>query len=404
MNILHVLAQLPYHTGSGVYFCNLIDRLKAYGHRQCAVYAVQGADAFDVLDAKDCCAVPFKTAALPFPAPGMSDVMPYPSTVYGKMDAEMLAAWQAAFSHALHKARKAFQPDVVILHHLWMLTSMGAELFQDATTVGVCHNTDLRQARQNPHLKAAYVTNLAKLDAVAVLSNRQKPAIHALYGLDTAKMTVVGGGFDEHIFYPPPCKSAGRDVRMVYAGKIAASKGVFELVRAFRLAAKAMPELRLEIIGIADTENESRLHALIGDETRITRRPALTQRELAEQLRQKDIFVLPSYFEGIALSAIEALACGLFCVTTEIPDLMELLGDEVNAGGVITYVTPPRVYDTDKAVEEDLDAFVAALAEKLLLQAGKVRRGECFPAGITAAVNRHAWCGVAGRFAAKYLE
>ncbi len=146
MKILHVLAQMPAKTGSGVYFCNLIQRLRAYGHAQAAVFACQGAHNhnFDLLDADCQFPVRFQCKALPFPIAGMSDVMPYESTRYRDMDDAQLALWRAAFQKQLEAARAGFAPDVVILHHLWMLTSLGAQVFRNAVTVGVCHNTDLR--------------------------------------------------------------------------------------------------------------------------------------------------------------------------------------------------------------------------------------------------------------------
>ena len=41
MKILHVLAQLPGKTGSGVYFSNMIQGFKTYEHEQKALFAVQ---------------------------------------------------------------------------------------------------------------------------------------------------------------------------------------------------------------------------------------------------------------------------------------------------------------------------------------------------------------------------
>ena len=38
MRILHVLAQLPAKTGSGVYFTNVIEGLEKYKHEQAALY------------------------------------------------------------------------------------------------------------------------------------------------------------------------------------------------------------------------------------------------------------------------------------------------------------------------------------------------------------------------------
>ncbi len=401
---MHVLAQRPGQTGSGVYFCNLIDRLRAYGHSQRAVYAWQGEDDFAVLEACHCGPVRFNCEELPFPIAGMSDEMPYESTVYGQMDEGMLCAWKTAFTKRLQEERQSFCPDAVILHHLWMLTSLGAEVFKGCITLAVCHNTDLRQAQCCPALKAQHVTKLGGLSAVATLSRRQHPLIRELYGIEEAVMYPLGGGFDERIFYPSPAPLAAQNPEVIFAGKIAPSKGVFELVRAFALAQKEMPCLRLRVVGNASAQNEARFAKLAEGLTGLVRQPALPQRQLAEVFRAGNVFALPSYYEGIALSAVEALACGLWCVTSEIEDLQALLGEGINSSGAIQYLPLPRLYDTDKPFLEDVDAFVQALAGALLAQAEKALQGKALPPQIGPLLAGRSWRGVAGRFNALLQE
>ena len=52
MKILHVLAQLPIKTGSGVYFTNVIEGLKKFDVEQAAVYATTPEYDFNVSDEK----------------------------------------------------------------------------------------------------------------------------------------------------------------------------------------------------------------------------------------------------------------------------------------------------------------------------------------------------------------
>src|SRR5690554_6558559 len=59
--ILHVLAQLPSRTGSGVYFSNLIENFKKYNYEQKAVFATQDDFKWDILGEGDTEVVEFKT-------------------------------------------------------------------------------------------------------------------------------------------------------------------------------------------------------------------------------------------------------------------------------------------------------------------------------------------------------
>ena len=147
MKILHVLAQLPEGTGSGVYFSSMVEGFKKYAYEQRAIFADQDGYNWNVLEKKDQYPVSFKSGELPFPIVGMSDVMPYENTRYSSMSEEMIYIWKEAFKKRLVKAREDFQPDLIFCHHLWILTSLVRQVFPHTKAIGICHNTDLRQAK-----------------------------------------------------------------------------------------------------------------------------------------------------------------------------------------------------------------------------------------------------------------
>ncbi|MCL2377182.1 MAG: glycosyltransferase family 4 protein, partial [Defluviitaleaceae bacterium] len=338
MKILHVIAQLPTRTGSGVYYSNVVEELKRFGHNQAALFAVQDGLAFDILPAEAQYPVPFKSQQLPFPVAGMSDVMPYDNTVYSEMDEGMMDAWQKAFGDTLAQAKKGFAPDIVILHHLWMLTSMAVEVFDSQVKIGICHNTDLRQAEQNPHMKNKYVKNLNSLDAIFSLSDDAKDRIVNIFGINQSKIITIGGGFNQNLFYPAAAKEKSDKIQIVFAAKIERSKGVFELVKAFKGVSAVAPNLHLNIVGTPDGENKQRLASLMEGHENISLVHITSQKVLADFMRSQDIFVMPSYYEGLGLIAIESLGSGLRVVATEIEALMTLLGEDVNNSGIIEYV------------------------------------------------------------------
>ena len=88
MRILHVLAQLPIKTGSGVYFTNVIDGLKEFNVEQAAIYATTPEYNFNFVDEKF--EVEFQGKDISFPIVGMSDIMPYDNTLYKNMTDEMI--------------------------------------------------------------------------------------------------------------------------------------------------------------------------------------------------------------------------------------------------------------------------------------------------------------------------
>jgi glycosyltransferase involved in cell wall biosynthesis len=395
MRILHVIAQLPSKTGSGVYFSSVIESLKRFGHEQAALFACQDDYCFDILEDAFQYPVVFKSELLPFPIAGMSDVMPYESTVYSSMDGRMMASWIGAFKDALVRARREFQPDVLMSHHLWILTSMAAEMVDCQIKVGLCHNTDIRQAEQHPDMMKKYVTNLDKLNAIFALSDANNKMITEVFGIESEKIATMGGGFNEKLFYPLAAKKKKQVTEIVFSGKIEKSKGVFELVKVFNEISKAKPSIHLTIIGSPQGDNARALGALVGGADNISIIPPMSQQKLADFIREKDIYTMPSYYEGIALMSVECLASGLRVVASEIEALMALLGPNVNNSGIIEYVKMPRVYDTDKPIEEDIPQFMEDLTRKLLLQIERVEDGEPLPSEAIAEVNKHSWSGLA---------
>ena len=170
------------------------------------------------------------------------------------------------------------------------------------------------------------------------------------------------------------------DISLLYAGKISASKGVYELALAIPQIIKRLPEvlikkLSIEIVGNADPAQTELLNKLSGNFSGLRILPALPQTELAEKMRKSDIFILPSYYEGLGLVNIEALASGCLVVTTEIESLIWLLGDKINSSGVIEYVKLPRLFDADKPYEEDKPEFINRLADKITAQIERACKG-----------------------------
>ena len=389
MKILHVLAQLPIKTGSGVYFTNVIEGLKKFDVEQAAVYATTPEYDFNFLDEKF--EVEFQGKDISFPIVGMSDIMPYENTLYKNMTAEMLETWQEVFRKKLEKAKKEFKPDVVITHHLWILSSIVCDVFEGEKVIGVCHNTDIRQAEKNPAMKDKYVESFDKLDKILALSSGVIEGISNIYSYPEDKIINIGAGYNEKIFYPAEKYEKQDNVKILYAGKFDESKGFYELIKAFRLLEKKDANVELELIGNLKEEDRPRVEALVGDSKKIKIYNAVDQAHLGEIMRHKDIFILPSYFEGLGLIAVEALGSGLRVVATEIEGLIEFLGDKINNSEIIEYIAMPTIYDTDKAVEEEKPAFVNRIVGALELMIERTREQREIPAELLEEIEHHSW-------------
>ena len=389
MRILHVLAQLPIKTGSGVYFTNVIEGLKNFDVEQAAVYATTPEYDFNFVDKKY--EVEFQGEDVSFPIVGMSDIMPYENTLYKNMTDDMMEEWQKAFRKKLEVARNEFKPDVIITHHLWILSSIVCDVFEDKKVIGVCHNTDIRQAEKNRTMKDKYVKNLEKLDKILALSSGVIEGISNIYNYPKGRIVNIGAGYNEKIFYPVKKYEKHDNIKILYAGKFDESKGFYELIKAFRLLEEKDDNVELELIGNLKEEDRPRVEQLVGDSTKIRIYNAVDQVHLGGIMRHKDVFILPSYFEGLGLIAVEALGSGLRVVATEIEGLIEFLGDKINNSEIIEYIEMPTIYDTDKAVEEEKPAFVKRIVGALELMIERTRDNREIPADLLEEVEHHSW-------------
>ena len=389
MRILHVLAQLPIKTGSGVYFTNVIEGLKQFDVKQAAVYATTPEYNFNFVDEKY--EVEFQGEDVSFPIVGMSDIMPYENTLYKNMTDDMMEEWQKAFRKKLEAAKAEFKPDVIITHHLWILSSIVCDVFEDKKVIGICHNTDIRQAEKNRTMKDKYVKNLEKLDKILALSSGVIEGISNIYNYPKERIVNIGAGYNEKIFYPVKKYEKHDNVKILYAGKFDESKGFYELIKAFRLLEEKDDNVELELIGNLKEEDRPRVEQLVGDSTKIRIYNAVDQVHLGEIMRHKDVFILPSYFEGLGLIAVEALGSGLRVVATEIEGLIEFLGDKINNSEIIEYIEMPTIYDTDKAVEEEKPAFVKRIVGALELMIERTRDNREIPADLLEEVEHHSW-------------
>ena len=87
----------------------------------------------------------------------------------------------------------------------------------------------------------------------------------------------------------------------------------------------------------------------------------LTHAKLAEEMNASDIFVLPSFYEGLPLVLIEAMACGLQAVCTDLPGIRPWMNRAVPNHGV-SFVKPPEMENEDEALPESLPEFERRLA------------------------------------------
>lgn len=402
--ILHILSQRPEKTGSGIYLQSVLKEANKKGYKQAVIAGIPAEmNKVDLgnINKDNFYPVKFNTDELPFPVLGMSDVMPYPSTRYKDMTFNMLEKYKNAFRRVIKKAVKEFKPDLIITHHLWILTSLVRKISPDIKIIAISHGTGIRQLKKVDKFEDDVLEGCQELDLVFALNKYQKSQINRIYDIDKDKIIVMGAGFDKNIFYGPGKYRNDKDkIKIVYAGKLSHAKGVKFLVKAFnKLDDKRDENLKLKLVGEGNGKEFEEIKSLVkNSEAEIELPGSVPQRKLGEIFRESDIFCLPSFYEGLALVVIEALASGLRIVTTDLPGLKEWLGDKINKSEVIEYVKLPVLENTDIPQKEDLAGFEKRLLMGLEKQIDKNQQNIFFAnEKLKRAVHKLSWEGVFAR-------
>jgi glycosyltransferase involved in cell wall biosynthesis len=372
VRILHALSQRPEATGSGIYVRGMIREAFRVGHENYLLAGIPSGDQphLECLSGDQCSFVHFETGGLPFPVVGMSDVMPYPSRRFSDLTPEDLRLYEKCFFDRLAEAVADFKPDIIHSHHLWLLTSLIKRSFPQIPVVTTCHGSDLRQFQKCGDLQPRVQSGCAGLEGIMALSQAQKREIIRLYGFAPDQVTVVGVGYHQEIFRPEP-KPLPPPVEMVYAGKLSRAKGVPWMLRALLRITDFSWTLHL-IGGGAGPEKEEALTLAqtLGDRVQV--HGPLPQEELAEIFRRSHLLILPSFYEGLALVLLEALACGCRLVSTKFPGLEEVLGELPES--YCRLVDLPRLKSLDTPFPEDEASFEERLAAAIRGQIEAVRQ------------------------------
>lgn len=179
-----------------------------------------------------------------------------------------------------------------------------------------------------------YAPSLAKYDRIIIFSHIQRDILIKL-GVPADRIAVIPNGVDTAKYSPGQSdfkERLGADRVFLYQGRIAPEKNVESLLKAWKQANMG-ENSKLVIVGNHGTLASS-LIPFYGEEHGIIWQGFIAdEQKRIEILRGTDVFVLPSLVEGLSLSLLEAMACGVACVATDAGADGEVLEDE--AGVII---------------------------------------------------------------------
>jgi len=183
-----------------------------------------------------------------------------------------------------------------------------------------------------------YAPFLVNYDRVIIFSQVQRDLLARL-GVPAENVAVIPNGVDVQKYSPGSSniKAELKTERLfVYQGRLATEKNVEALLRAWKQS-EMRPGSKLLIVG--DGPLTPALKPFYGPEYGILWMGFVAdENRRLEILRGCDAFILPSLVEGLSISLLEAMACGLACLATNVGADGEVLE---NGAGIL--LNPRRV-------------------------------------------------------------
>jgi glycosyltransferase involved in cell wall biosynthesis len=162
-----------------------------------------------------------------------------------------------------------------------------------------------------------YAQSLASFDRVIIFSEQQKSLLES-YGVPASNVSVIPNGVDIDKYAPGPSdykQTVDATALLGYLGRVDPEKNVDILIRAFQ-DIDAAEDVKLVVIG--GGAERRRLERRYRSGRVIFTGPVMDETQRINMLRAMDVFVLPSLVEGLSLSLLEAMACGVAPVATDV--------------------------------------------------------------------------------------
>ena len=222
--------------------------------------------------------------------------------------------------------------------------------------------------------------------ALAVLRPRlvadaQAVAVALRRAIPEARPLVIPNGIDTSLFLPGDRRMARRALRLPDSGRLIGSAGRLEPVKGHALLIEALAALPTDVTLVLAGDGSQRpileaLAARLGVAERVHFLGHIDS--IVTFYRALDVFCLPSVAEGLPLSVLEAQACGVAAVVTDVGGVRDALAPEISlavpagdskqlAAALATLLERPAPADPRPFVVEHRDARRMASAYEALL-------------------------------------
>lgn len=231
----------------------------------------------------------------------------------------------------LYKIMKEERPDVVHTHlNVIKYAVLAARLAGIRRCIHTVHNVADKEAESRSQQIINKLYFHLGWSVPVALSALVRETIEDFYGLSQEQVNVIFNGIDLNKCTPKTCYAFGETVTILHIGRFNQQKNHVGLLRIFRKLHEAHPNLRLQMVGGGELQEDmEHLAKELGIQEWV--RFCGLQSDVHPYLNHADLFLLPSVYEGMPMTLIEAMGTGLPIVATSVGGVPDMLTDGQSA-------------------------------------------------------------------------
>lgn len=240
---------------------------------------------------------------------------------------------------------KVYHPDVVHTHRYVMKYVLpAAKITKIEKIVHTVHNVAEKENFKRDRFFYHMGYKVGGVIPVA-LSEEVRDTVLKVYGLKKKDVPIVYNGINLKKYRKKTDYSFGNEIKLLHIGRFAEAKNHKNLIKIFKKLSKEFDTLKLYLIGEGPFEQNIRKQV---KDLKLENKVIFvgTTDQISQYLYSSDIFVLPSLFEGMPMTLIEAMASALPIVTTCVGGITSMLTHNVE--GLLSEPDNEKIYHNIK--------------------------------------------------------